>query len=400
MPYRIDVTLLDLGNVFGGAIPAFTGTLTSVVPGTSVRLAPDVAVAIPGASTSVLFPAPLSGVFPGSVVLSDAGATTGQLFRSGEITLPPSPGTLTLYTAVGAIPASDVTAFGTSLAGTQLPTPVDDWVKLVLGVFLGFGAPETVAVTSVTITPGAGTLSIALTGSVTYRLFFFVPFSQSFSIRTTVAIAPSGDGVRTDRIVSVTPSGTTLTLLGTAAPIPIPFSVLNGTIVNLLEPIVNRAIVNVVDARLRAMTPPMRRTPTCVISARTVRISATGISAQIMLADFGPAVVPLPRTLALSVTPTPMPNVLRAYTFHVEDKSDHTPIAGATVALTNHNPTTTQARPTDSQGDVTFTVALHSQTVGGASHADGDPLVLEPYAVATASGAQSTSLSLTLVELA
>ena len=79
MSYRIDVTLLDLDGVFAGAFPIWTGTLTSRVPGTSIRLPPDAAVAIPGTPMSLLFPAALSGVFPASVVLSDAGAPTGQL---------------------------------------------------------------------------------------------------------------------------------------------------------------------------------------------------------------------------------------------------------------------------------------------------------------------------------
>ncbi len=311
MSYRIDVTLLDLDGVFAGAIPIWTGTLTSRLPGTSIRLPPDAAVAIPGAPMSLLFPAALSGVFPASVVLSDAGAPTGQLFRSGEVTLPASPAALTLYSAVGGIPPAALTAFGASLTGTQLPTPVPDWQKLLLGLFLAFGTPETVTVTSASVTPTTGSVSIVISGSVTYRLLFFIPFTQAFTIRTSVAIAPSGDGLRTDRIVSVVPTGTTLTLVGTPAAIPIPFSMLNGTLTNMLEPLVNRAIVSTVDAILRARNPPMRRTPTCVISARRIGIGASGITAQIVLADFGPAIVPLPRTLALSVTPAPVPSTTR-----------------------------------------------------------------------------------------
>jgi len=398
--YRIDVTPLDFAMVFGGAIPTVTGTLTGAFPGTSTKLAPDTAVPIPGAPpTSVLFPAALSGAFPASVVLSDTGAATGQLFRSGEITLPSSPGQLTLLTAVGAIPATAVTAFGASLGGTQLSTPIADWAKLLLGAFLGFGPPEAITITSATITPGTGSLSIAVTGSVTYRFFLFIPFTQTFTLSTTVTIAPSGDGMRTDRIVSVVPTGTTLTLpttMGTR--FSVPFNAFNGTLTDRLEPIINRAILNAVDATLRAQMPPMRRTPTCVVSARTVRITSSGISAQIMLADFGPAVVALPRTLALSVTPSPVPNVQRTYTFGVVDRADQSPLAGATVALTNRNPTTTQTRLTDAQGNATFTIRLRTQTVGGSAHLDGDPRVLQPYAVATAPGAQATTLFLTLVE--
>src|SRR6266511_2338097 len=239
--------------VFGGAIPTVTGTLTGAFPGTSTKLAPDTAVPIPGAPpTSVLFPAALSGAFPASVVLSDTGAATGQLFRSGEITLPSSPGQLTLLTAVGAIPATAVTAFGASLGGTQLSTPIADWAKLLLGAFLGFGPPEAITITSATITPGTGSLSIAVTGSVTYRFFLFIPFTQTFTLSTTVTIAPSGDGMRTDRIVSVVPAGTTLTLpttMGTR--FSVPFNAFNGTLTDRLEPIINRAILNAVDATLR-----------------------------------------------------------------------------------------------------------------------------------------------------
>jgi hypothetical protein len=142
----------------------------------------------------------------------------------------------------------------------------------------------------------------------------------------------------------------------------------------------------------------MRRTPTSVISARTVTITSSGISAQVMLADFGPAVVALPRALALSVTPAPEPNVERTYTFRVVDRADGSPVTGATVALTNHNPTTIQTRLTDPQGKATFTVALRTETIGGGAHLDGDPRVLQPYAVATAPGAQTATLVLTLIE--
>jgi hypothetical protein len=400
MAYRIDVTLLDIDSVFGGAIPVWRGTLTGVLPGTSIRLPADPAVAIPGASMSVLFPGALSGVFPASVLLSDAGAATGQLFRSGEITLPASPAQLTLYSAVGGISPAELATFGASLSGTQLPTPVPDWQKLLLGLFLTFGAPETVTVTSASVTPAAGSLSISISGSVTYRLLFFIPFTQSFTIRTSVAITPSGDGVRTDRVVSVVPTGTTLTLMGTPAAIPIPFSMLNGTLTNTLEPLVNRAIVNAVDAILRARNPPMRRTPTCVISARKVGIAASGITAQIMLADFGTAIAPLPRTLALSVTPAPVPNTQQAYTFHVADKASHDSVAGATVVVTNHNPSATQSGVTDAHGDTRLTLALHAQTLGAGAHVESGPTVLQPYAVATAPGAQAATLVLTVVELA
>jgi hypothetical protein len=406
VPYDIAITLFDIAGVFGGTVPTVTGTLTGRFPGTPTRLAPDVGVRIPGAPTSsIRFPAMLSGALPASVVLSDTGATGGQLFRSGEVTLPPQPGPLTLYTATGSIPDTAVTAFGASLGGTQLSTPVDDWVKGLLGLFLGFGPPAAVTITSATVRPATGSLSITVTGTATYRLFFFVPFTQSFTIRTAVTIAPSGDGMRTDRIVSVAAAGTTLTLaIPTALPsplaigFPIPFDVFNGTLVAALEPVINRAIIGAVDAALRARTPPMRRTPTCVISARTVRIATSGISAQIMLADFGPAVVAPPRALALSVTPAPEQGVERTYTFRVVDRADQSPVSGATVALTNRSPASTQTRLTDAQGRATFTVTLRTQRLGGGP--DGEPRLLHPFAVATAPGAQPATLVLTLIELA
>ena len=400
MPYRLDVSpVFDFGAVFGGAIPTVAGTLTGAFPGTSISLPPDTAVPVPGAPpSSVLFPAGLSGALPASVVLSDTGAPTGQLFRSGLVSLPPQPGAVTLYTAVGAIPATAVTAFGPSLAGTQLATPVGDGLKLVLGAFLGFGPPEAVTITSATISPGAGSLAIAVSGTLTYRFFFIVPFTQTFTIRTTVTIAPSGDGLRTERIVSAVPTGTTLALPQVAFPLPL--GVLNGTLVNALEPVINRAIAGAVDANLRARTPPMRRTPTCVISARTVRITASGITAQMVLADFGPAVAALPRVLGLSVTPTPVPRTQQTYTFRVVDRADQSPIAGATVALTNRSPTTTQTQLTDAQGNARFTVTLRSRTIGGGAQLEGGARLLHPFAVVTAPGAQASTLVLTLIELA
>jgi hypothetical protein len=401
--YRVDVTPLDLAGVFGAAGLSVTGTLTSVLPGTSTRLAPDPGGPIPGAGpTSILFPAVISGALPAEVVLSDTGAPSGQIFRSGLVTLPPTPGALTLYTAVGSIPAAAVSAFGASLGGTQLATPIHDLLKVVFGVFLlGFGPPESITITSATITPGTGSLAIAVTGSATYRLFFFVPFTQTFTIRTTVTVAPSGDGARTNRIVSVTPAGTTLTLPNPSFPaggFTIPFNAFNGALVGALEPAINQAIVRAVDAQLGARTPAMRRTPTCVISARRVGIAPSGISAQIVLADFGPAVVASPRRLALSVSPAPTPGVQRTYTFRVTDRADNSPVAGATVALTNHSPASTQTRLTDTQGNATFTTTLRSQRLGGGP--DREPRVLHPFAVATAPGAVTATLALTLIELA
>ena len=407
MPYRIDITLLDFAGVFGATTPAITGTLTSVLSG-SVTFAPDLSVPIPGApSTSVLFPAGTSGMFPASVVLSDAGSPTGQVFRSGEITLPPSPGRLTVITAAGSISPAAVTAFGSSLGGTQLATPVADGVKLVLGLFLGFGPPESITITSaaITLTPpppmtsGPGSLSITITGSLTYRLLFIVPFTQAFTISTSVAISPSGDGTRTDRIVAVTPSGKTLSLMVPSIPggvLAVPFNVFNGTLVNALEPLVNRAIVDAIDTNLHGRTPPLRRTPTCVISARRIGITSAGISAQLMLADFGPAVVAAPRTLALSVTPAPVSNVQHTYTFRVVDRADQSPVAGATVALTNHNPTRTDTQLTDAQGEAKFMAKLQAEILGSPHNAD--PHALQPYAVATAPGAQAATLILTVFD--
>jgi hypothetical protein len=408
MAYRIDVTPLDVAQVFGGAIPTVTGTLTSVLPGGS-KLPPDPAVAIPGASTtSVLFPAATSGMFPASVVLSDTGAGAGQLFRSGVVTLPASPGQVTLYTAVGALLAAELSAFGASLGSTQFATRIADGWR-ALGYLFGFLPPDSITITSASITPGAGSLAISLTGSGTYRFFLFIPFTQTFTISTTVTITPSGDGERTDRVVSVVPTGTTLTLptadpilrrIGATTP-PVPFNLINGTLTDALEPIINRAIINKVDGVVGARVPPVRRTPTSVVSARTLGISPGGISAQIMLADFGPALAALPRTLALSVSPAPVPNVQKTYTFRVVDRATRSPIAGATVTLTNHSPTTTQTRLTDAQGDASFTARLRTESLGGGAldqHLDGDPRLLQPYAAATAPGAQATTLILTLVE--
>lgn len=405
MGYRIDVTTLDRAGVFGGAIPTITGSLTGFPPG--AQLPADLAVPIPGASpTSVLFPASASGMFPASVVLSDAGATTGQVFRSGVVTLPPSPGQVTLYTAVGGIAPAGVTAFGTSLSGTELALHIADGWK-ALGYLFGFLPPDAVTITSASISLPAGTstpgnLSISVTGSVTYRFFLFIPFTQRFTITTTVAIAPSGDGRRPDRVVAVTPSGTTLTLPTVnpslspiAATPPVPFNVINGALINALEPAINQAIINAVDTRLGGMMPPQRRTPTCVISARSISITGSGISAQIMLADFGPAIAALPRALLLSVTPAPAPNVQQTYTFRVVARTGGSPIEGATVTLTNRDPTTMQTRLTDSQGNATFTVSLRTETLGGGAHLDGEPRVLRPYATATAPGAQATTLMLT-----
>jgi hypothetical protein len=392
MSYRTDVSIFDLAGVFGGAIPVLSGTLTSTIPGTSLSLGPDPSVAIPGASsTSVLFSAAASGVFPGSVVLSDAAAPTGQLFRSGEIALPPSPGQLTVITAVGEISPTDLAAFGSSLSGSQLSTPVADWAKVLLGLFT-FGPPESVTITSATITPGAGSLSVVVTGSVTYQLLFFIPFTQTFTISTTVAITPSGDAERTDRIVSVVPTATTLTL----PPQTVGFNVFNGKLAALLEPMINQAIADAVDTTLRASTPSMQRTPTCVISARRVAITTGGLSAQLMLADFGPVVAARPGALALSVTPTPAPKIEAQYTFRVIDRSDGSAVPQATVALTNYNPTTTETQPVNMQGEAMFTTRLSAKTLAVSGHQSGGPRVLEPYAVATAPGAQTATLVLTL----
>ena len=90
--------------------------------------------------------------------------------------------------------------------------------------------------------------------------------------------------------------------------------------------------------------------------------------------------------------------VQQAYTFRVVDRANGSPIDGATVTLTNRNPTTTQTRRTDLQGNATFTVRLRTETLGGGAHLDGDPRVLRPYATATAPGAQATTLMLTWVE--
>jgi hypothetical protein len=128
-----------------------------------------------------------------------------------------------------------------------------------------------------------------------------------------------------------------------------------------IESAINEAIDGMVAPGLASLG--FLRSPSSVVSARRVTVTATSLSLALVLADlFGPAVNPIPGHLHAAVSPTPQAGTKRAYTVTVTNADTGTPVNQASVTLRNFTTTgtvqTVGPLESDSSGTVTFNVAL------------------------------------------
>ena len=94
----------------------------------------------------------------------------------------------------------------------------------------------------------------------------------------------------------------------------------------------------------------------------------SGINLQLLLSDlWGPAVVPTPGTLAISIAPQPRAGVAHAYTVTVTNAANAMPVAMAALTLHNYDihgaAVSTPPATTDAAGTHVFNVTLYSKTI-------------------------------------
>jgi hypothetical protein len=281
---------------------------------------------------------------------------TGDLFRSGLVaSLPPgttaSPATLTAIS----FPIKDTTLSAAALAaelsrrvstGTLMPPP---WVVgAVAAASLGAYIPLTGAITGIvpTLNPTTagtpGSVTVTVTGFFTFRVFYLFTDTITFTGTLVLTPAPSADASLPGRILSV-PGTTALTVTTTG---PSPTLAVAGMFVSLMAPVVGASlqpqIESAINAAIEGFVGPglasagFLRSPTSVISARRVTITASDLILRLVLADLlGPAITPIPGHLQVAVSPTPQAGKNLAYTVTVTNAETETPIDQADVTLNN-----------------------------------------------------------------
>jgi len=214
-----------------------------------------------------------------------------------------------------------------------------------------------------TVTLGTGTLSVVVTGSLAVRVFYFWVRTFTFGLTTTVVPAPSGDSGVPSRVLSMTPTVTSF--LSAMSMIPGLGGFLTSVVASQLESTVNETIVS--RGHAVASTMGLQLTSTAIFSARRITVLPSGITLQLMLVDlWGPAVVPVPGTLAVSITPRPQASAPHSYTVTVTNTVTGSPIPGATLTLHNydiHGTAATSTGTTDAAGQFVFNVTLRSKTI-------------------------------------
>ena len=147
-----------------------------------------------------------------------------------------------------------------------------------------------------------------------------------------------------------------------------------------------------------------RLTSTAVICAHRVVVTASGVALQLALTDlFGPAVVAIPGTLAVSIAPAPVAGVAKNYVVTVTNAANGAVVPGASVTLQNfaaNGASTSNSQITDAAGQAKFPgTILHTKRIiiiepgnGGKPHREVD--VLSPTLSVTAAGFNSIDMEL------
>jgi hypothetical protein len=385
MPYVLTITLFDLAGYFSAGLPSLTGsifapalvdTTTSTTP-SLLTLSFTSAAVPPAGDLAMLVTEVMSG---------------GDFLRSDTIAaLPPSPGMATAYTVPPAlIPAASVTG---AAAGFAIPpTALPGVIRIASGILsLGLAIPLVVALSSVTTTLGTGSITVTATGALAVREFFFFVVTYPFSFTATFELAPSADPTNAGRVLSVT--STTSSVGGIAAAISTALAPLLALFVRAtMESSINGLILSTAPSVLATMG--RRTTSSAVFSAHKITVAPGGISLQLAVTDlFGPAIVSLPRTLAVSITPTPVVTAVRTYTVTVTDAVTGAPVQGALAILHNYSATGSpemKSATTNGLGRAVFShISLHFKALGSR---ELDPL--PPTLAVTAMGFDRVLLGL------
>ncbi len=397
MAYTINVAINDnLGGLFlasGVIAPALNASLAGGAP---IVNTPSAAATLvfpalptnPTGTTTLLVDAAPPAVPPITAVPPPSPATiTGDLFRSGPITLPAiSPALVARNLNVVTLPVSaTTTTFATINAGAagsfsgSFPIPAS-WLN-----YLSFAAlnPNTGTITGVALSnPGAG-LVLTVTGVLTVTQFWFVTVNHNFTLTVPFTAGPSHDATDPNRILSVSLGGATLIATGIpnfVSALIAPNLVSQLTLPNgqnlqqALESSFNSAIQSAVPTGLAPVG--LQMTATATISALAFTSSTTGVTPTLVISDLiGTATQPIPpiptppppspTSLSVSYSPAPQFNSSVFYYFTVKNAASGSPVANAVVSIRNYQTigVVYQAGKTDAHGKLTASLKLEKITV-------------------------------------
>jgi hypothetical protein len=409
MPYTVNLFEVDLGG-FIGLGTALSGTFVNEGPSRGTDRATAAAAAPRTLAFMSATPPP-----PGSATLHVANSgPTGDLFRSGRLTgLPPSPGILTVYSVPTGLTRFTATTLAALLrprvATISLAPPL--WISILMGLLsLGTYIPVTGVLTSIVPTftgMPAGTMTLTLTGFFTFRAYYFWTDTIAFTGTIIATPAPSGDVLRSSRVLSV-PCAVRLATTTTG---PSPTLALTGLFLSLLAPVFAPAAQALVEDAVNtgidgAVAPALgslgfRRSPSSVVSARSVVVTGAGMALSLVLADlFGAGVVRIPSNLRAAISPPPKAGGPQPYTVTVTDMASGASVDQADVTVENYTATgaaqTLGPQPTNANGQTTFTVALRFKVVTAVdpeTH-EHEPVFLPPTLTVSKAGYNTIHLRL------
>jgi len=278
---------------------------------------------------------------------------------------------------------------------------------LSLGTYIPLGGAITGVVPTLNTPPGS--VTFAVTGFFTFRTYYFFTDTITFTGTLVATPAPSGDVGQPSRILSVT-GATTLTTTTTG---PSPTLALAGTFLSLIAPTVGPILQPQIEAAINGaidglVAPGLAslgflRSPSSVVSARSVTITGSGIGLSLVLADlFGPAISPIPGNLHAAVSPAPQAGGQRVYTATVTNSATGTPINQTDVTLHNYtaNGTAQTVGPlqTNPSGQVTLNVALHPKITFQVIPSDNERVRVFSPPTLTVSKAGFNTINLRLLE--
>ncbi len=369
MPYTLTVHALFLSEVLFGDSVTASIFVPPASPGLiGVGATPlDTATVTTGTTFTLAFSStaiPPTAAF--DMLLSD-NKIPGDLFRSGQLFgLPPSPGTLNLSVYTQAEEPGRIS----NLLQQQFPHtfPIDDLTKIIVGVYSGgVVVPQSIAVNDATLTFGhPNPIEVKATGSLDIKYLGITDQSSGFSLTCNLTVGPSGDPLNTSRIVKVTASVSsadliidTLLLLPPAVLVITQF--METAIAFLLEKKLNEMFARLVSDALARFSPPLQLTDTSVISLGRFADDEKGLNVTLVVGDlFGPGIeaIPIPKYIAMEVTPQWKCGVAENYTITVRDSADGSPIPGARVSLISgdwaHRPNPKREGTTDANGRTEF----------------------------------------------
>jgi hypothetical protein len=416
MPYTVTLLPIDFGG-FIGLGPALSGTFVNVTP----SAATDTATATAASPFTLAFMS-ATPPSPGVAALHVANSgPMGDLFRSGLVTgLPPSPGTLTVLsfpTALTSLSATAFTAMVSARIGSIVLTPPPWAVAAIgaasLGAYIPLGGAVTGVVPTLNATP-PGTVTLTVTGFFTFQTYYFFTDTITFTATLVMAVAPSGDARQPSRILSVSTGATTLSTMTTG---PSPTLATTGFLLSgiapilgmILQPQIEAAIEAAINGAIDGLVAPglasmgFLRSPSSVVSARSVTVTGSGMVLRLVLADLlGPAISPVPGSLEAAVSPVPQAGGQRVYTVTVTNAATGTPVNQADVTLLNYtaNGTAQMVGPyqTNISGQADFNVALHPKITFLVNPVDHERTRVFHHPTLTISRAGFTTINLRLLQ--